>query len=49
MCAVVQTASADPALFTIAGWNPGAAFQAFFAATGRAKLQALRGVLGGWS
>jgi hypothetical protein len=50
VCTVVKAAGANPALFTIARRNPGATLKAFFAATRRAKLKALRGILGGgWS
>ena len=50
MCAVVKTACANPALLTVAGWNPSSAFKALFATARRAKLEALGGFLcSSWS
>jgi len=50
VCAIVKTARTNPALLTIASWNPGPTFEALFTTARRAKLEALRGVLGGgWS
>ena len=47
VCAIVKTARTNPALLTIASWNPGPTFEALFTTARRAKLEALRGVLGG--
>ena len=50
MRAVIQTACANPALFAVTCRNPCATFQTLFATAGRAKFQALRGILGSsWS
>jgi hypothetical protein len=50
MGAVVEAARANPALLTIARWNPCSAFKPLFTAARRAKLETLRGVLGSsWS
>ena len=47
MCTIIETAGANPALLAVTGWNPGAAFQALFPTTRRAKFKARRCVLGG--
>jgi len=48
--AVVQAASANPALLSVASRNPSATFKALFATARGAKFKALRGFLGSsWS